>query len=321
MSEQPVQVERSDVHASDDAAELMLQRSYVDFRPKASVRKGEFAFDMRRTAVGDIVVDHLAYSMAMSIATDPLPRLFFFFPTQGRFDFRSKGAECLMRPGDAFLWPIGAPLFIDWTPYRAELMSVPVEVAESAAAEEGGQEPLRFLGWAPVSPAADRLWRSTVGFVASQLEGVEELLSRPLANARALDLIGAAAVQTFPNTTMTRDYLPGPGHVAPIGLRRAVDHIEANAALPITLADVADTVPTSPAALENAFDLHYGFGPMEYLRRIRMECAHLELRLADPNAGATVSSIAARWGFLGPDSFSSAYREMYGRLPAETLHS
>ena len=60
MSEQPVPVERSEVHASGDAAEFMLKQSYVDFRPTASAHEEEFKFDLRRTAAGDIVLDHLA---------------------------------------------------------------------------------------------------------------------------------------------------------------------------------------------------------------------------------------------------------------------
>jgi AraC-like DNA-binding protein len=321
MSEQAVPVERSEVHVSGDAAEFMLRRSYIDFRQRTSAYEGEFRFDLRRTAADDLVLDHLAYSMAMSITADPLPRMYFFFPTQGRFDFTSQRTESLMQAGDAFLWPVGASIDIDWTPYRAELISIPVEVAERAAAKQGSHAPLRFLGWAPVSAAADRFWRSTAGFVASQLESPEEPLSRPLAYERALDMIGTAAVKAFPNTTMTKEYLPGPGQIAPIRLRRAVEYIEANAALPVTLADIATTVSASPAALEHAFALRYGFGSMEYLRRVRLERAHLELQLANPSADPRVSSIAARWGFLGQRRFSTAYRERYGEAPTETLRS
>jgi AraC-like DNA-binding protein len=274
---------------------------------------------MHRTAADELMLDHVDCSMDTSLTCEPLRLLYFFFLTHGRFDIRWRGRESLKQPGDAFLWPMGVPLDIDWTGYHTELLSVPVHVAERAAAERDGRGGVRFLGTSPVDAAADRLWRATSGFVASQLENPAEPLSQPLAYSRALELIGTAAIQTFPNTTMTREYLPGPGQVAPVGLRQAMDYIEAYAASPITLSDIASVVSATPEALMHAFDLHYGFGPLEYLRRIRLERAHVELQVAAPESGVTVASIAARWGFLDPRRFVNAYRERYGRSPGQTL--
>ena len=47
---------------------------------------------------------------------------------------------------------------------------------------------------------------------------------------------------------MTQDYLPGPGQTSPTALRRAVDHIEANADSPIALSDIAGAA--APTAAE-----------------------------------------------------------------------
>lgn len=74
MSGQPVRVERSEVHASGDAAEIMFKNNYADFRPKGSTE--ELKFDIRRTAVGELMLDHTDFSMPVSLVNDPLSHLY-----------------------------------------------------------------------------------------------------------------------------------------------------------------------------------------------------------------------------------------------------
>jgi len=49
-----------------------------------------------------------------------------------------------------------------------------------------------------------------------------------------------------------------------------------------------------------------------------MERARRDLLDADP-AQASVTDIAARWGFFHLGRFSQAYRAMYQELPSQTL--
>ena len=167
----------------------------------------------------------------------------------------------------------------------------------------------------------DRFWRSTVGFVANQLETPDSPLAEPLVYSQTLDLLGSAAVKTFPNTTMTADYQPGPGKVAPAAMRRAVSYIEANAHRPVTLTDIAAAVAVSPPALQQGFVRQYGTSPLGYLHRVRLERARRDLQVADPSAGATVSSVATRWGFPNSGKFSAAYQSMFGQPPSHALRA
>jgi len=59
---------------------------------------------------------------------------------------------------------------------------------------------------------------------------------------------------------------------------------------------------------------------MRYLRRIRLEHVHRQLRAADP-ARESVQSIAGQWGFASLSRFTYYYRQAYGVLPRQTLHS
>ena len=72
-------------------------------------------------------------------------------------------------------------------------------------------------------------------------------------------------------------------------------------------------------ALQYAFRRHLDTTPLAHLRQIRLSHAHQDLMNADPNHGATVTEIAARWGFHHAGRFATLYREAYGSSPPRTL--
>ncbi|WP_320779036.1 helix-turn-helix domain-containing protein [Streptomyces sp. CRN 30] len=111
---------------------------------------------------------------------------------------------------------------------------------------------------------------------------------------------------------------PLPGR-EPATVRRALSYMEAHAARPLTVGDLAGAVGISVRALQQAFARHRGTTPMSELRRVRLAHAHRELRAADPTRGATVAEIAHRWGFGRADRFAAAYRRVYGVPPSRTL--
>jgi len=103
-------------------------------------------------------------------------------------------------------------------------------------------------------------------------------------------------------------------------LRRALDFIHDNAEYEITIRDIAAAADVTPRAIQYAFRAHLDMAPLEYLRRVRLERAHRELKSGDP-AHDTVTSIAGRCGFNHPGRFSRAYKEVFGTEPSRTLRS
>ena len=73
----------------------------------------------------------------------------------------------------------------------------------------------------------------------------------------------------------------------------------------------------STRGLQYAFRRGIDMTPTEYLRRVRLDGAHRDLR----NGGAdeSVTRIARRWGFANSSRFSALYRQTYGRSAKETL--
>ena len=110
------------------------------------------------------------------------------------------------------------------------------------------------------------------------------------------------------------------GRNLPPILRRAVAFIQDNADADIGLEDIAAAVNVSPRSVQYAFRRHLSTTPLEYLRRVRLDRAHRELKAADP-ANDTVTAIAGRWGFGHAGRFSVAYKASFGTAPSDTLRT
>jgi transcriptional regulator GlxA family with amidase domain len=86
------------------------------------------------------------------------------------------------------------------------------------------------------------------------------------------------------------------------------------------VAEIARAASVTPRAVQLAFRRHLDTTPTAYLRRVRLEQAHRQLRDATPGDGITVAEVAARWGFT-PSRFTERYRAAYGVLPSHTLRT
>lgn len=94
-------------------------------------------------------------------------------------------------------------------------------------------------------------------------------------------------------------------------LRQARDLIDRSFAEPLTIAGVAATVHLSPAHFTRSFHQAYGETPHQYLLTRRLERAAWMLR-----SGATVTDACTAVGFSSLSSFSTRFRQAYGRSPS-----
>ena len=220
--------------------------------------------------------------------------------------------------GDVYLAPPSEPYEGVLGDTEFAVLQVPWEAARDLAEEKTGlpASELRFLGMARVSAARRRLLASTAEFISGQLvtSGAAEV---PALVAREMTSLAAAAfLETFPNSSMTVPYLPGPGWVAPATVRRAVAFIDAHAGRPVTTADIAAVAGVTIRALQYAFRRHYDTTPTGYLRRVRLERAQLDLDNAEPGDGVTVAAVARKWGWASQAQFAAAYQRRFGMPPA-----
>ncbi|WP_055478765.1 AraC family transcriptional regulator [Sphaerimonospora mesophila] len=208
-------------------------------------------------------------------------------------------------------WEAGTPHLVAWFD-RAAL-----------EAHLGG-----LLGWEPRSPLVfslgmdltrplARSWLSVVDMIRREAENDGDLLRRPPALKQVEGLLMTQLLLTQAN-----NYTPAlagePPRAAPAAVKRAVELIEAYAAQPVTVADIAGAAGVGARALRDGFRRHLDTTPTAYLREVRLERARAELRAHGPDT-TTVADVARRWGFVDPGRFSRAYRRHFGESPSRTL--
>jgi AraC-like DNA-binding protein len=199
----------------------------------------------------------------------------------------------------------------------SQLILEPGSLGEIAGTNGHGDEAVRLTALEPVSAeASDHLVR-LVGYVRDVSESA--LSERtPLLAGEIRRHVAATVLATFPSTADSEPARTDRRDSTPENLRKAIAFIEDNAVRDISLADIAAAVYVTPRTLQYMFRKHRDSTPLEYLRRVRLHYAHLELVSADP-LRATVSEIARKWGFGHVGRFAAFHRQEYGRSPHHTL--
>ncbi|XVV08678.1 AraC family transcriptional regulator [Actinoplanes sp. CA-131856] len=314
-------VERSDLRTADIAhAHEQLSRAYVDHRLRLARPGPGFVFQTRTATVGQLGLDRLTYRGAVESTADPFDSVTTVVLLDGWYSVDDGRRHHRFTAGDAYLVPLGSPLTVCWSGIDLQNLRFPLALIRRAAARLGlAAADFRFESPSPVSPAMRRHWIATAGHLVRSFAGPLPAVAHPLIYAGAMNMLAATALAVFPNTTMTVDYVPGPGRVAPATVRRAKAFIDAHAAEPLTLEDVARAAGISVRGLQATFARHGDLTPLGYLRRVRLENAHRDLEAGDRARGDTVAAIARRWGFASPSRFAVDYRKVYGRSPRRTL--
>lgn len=85
-----------------------------------------------------------------------------------------------------------------------------------------------------------------------------------------------------------------------------------------TVKDLINVSGVSRRTLEYAFMERFGMSPDRYLKTIRLNGVHKELKKADTSE-VIISDVANEWGFWHMGQFAADYRRLFGELPSETL--
>ena len=226
-------------------------------------------------------------------------------------------------PGEVFLAPPDQPYAASLCSTRLALLKIPRSAPASLAEETSGlpAADLRFESMAPVSAAAAARWSHTVAFGCRQLIDSDVTEISPLIVQELIRVIAAVLLTTFPNTAMGAVHRPGPGWAPGAAVQRAAAFIDAQAGQPVTVDRIAAAAGVTVRVLQYRFRRQYNLSPIGYLRQVRLDRAHGELRAADPASGVTVRDVARRWGWNTPSQFAATYQRHYGELPGQTLRT
>lgn len=160
-----------------------------------------------------------------------------------------------------------------------------------------------------------RLVAETLRFVEATAIADEQVAASPLMRTQLLHQAIASFITAYPLVDPEAMERRRPTART---VRRAVSFMEENVGQPISIGDIAIAAGTSVRALQSAFHRAYGIPPSAYLRRLRIEGAHRDLRAADPGT-STVRDVALRWGFAHTGRFAQLYTAAYGEQPSHTL--
>jgi AraC-like DNA-binding protein len=302
-------------------AHRWLEASYAGYRPEESNSHRDFTFRSRQVRVGSGSVARLRYSSSADNNVVLSDVLVVVHPDDGGMKVSLGRYEDAVPTGSLVLLPAHQVVSVLWADTAAECVGVQAAAVERVAVETTGVEgtALRFTGLRPMSPALARRWSDTVRRVVDVLVGQPEVGAAPLVAAAMAQRLARAVLETFPSTTLASHRRLPPDHATPAVVRRAIDHIEANAHREVTLTEIADAAGIGARGLQAAFLRHRETTPTAWADRVRMARAHEELVEVDPDGPDSVPTIAARWGFSDPSRFAAAHREAYGRLPEEAL--
>jgi AraC-like DNA-binding protein len=303
-----------------EVAHDWLQAAYPDYRPEESNSHRGFQFRATHSAVGPSSVARLRYSTSAdnNVVLDSV--LLVLQPFDGHMKVRLGRDEEAVTTGESVLFPAHQTVSALWDDAHVGCLCLRAADVERVAVETTGMETLtlRFTGVRPMSPGRGMRWNEGVRALMRTALHHPEITATPMIASRWTDLLAAALLGTFPSTTLASHRRIPPGYAAPAVVRRAVDHIDANAGRELNLSEIATASGTRPRSLQAAFLLHEDTTPVAYARRVRMDRAHRALQAADPERD-TVPAIAARWGFPDPHRFASEYEQAYRRPPGAVL--
>jgi len=86
----------------------------------------------------------------------------------------------------------------------------------------------------------------------------------------------------------------------------------------ISIEYLAQQHQVSEKTLQNSFKSLFGFTPNRFLRLLKLNHIHHELKHLDPKE-STVSRIAVKWGFTHMGQFTRYYTELFNENPSQTL--
>lgn len=256
----------------------------------------------------------MRFTGTMRSGTRAFPRLVVAHAAHGNHRWQI-GSES----GDGrtpFIVPPDTEFAAEFGQLHLRTFSITTETLDHVLRAMLGDDP-RHLQFSGLNRRAEnpRLVAETLRFLEATVLADEKVAASPLMRTQLVHQAVASLVTAFPLIDPDDGERRRPTARA---VRRAVAFMEKNVSNPISISDIAVASGTSVRALQSAFHKAFEIPPSTYLRRLRIEGAHRELRAAPPGS-TTVRDVALRWGFAHTGRFAQLYAAMYGEHPSHTL--
>ncbi|OBG29506.1 AraC family transcriptional regulator [Mycobacterium sp. 852002-51057_SCH5723018] len=282
----------------------------------------EFSLTQRVGRMGLVTVSEIVLGADMSMDAGEVCGAYrIVVPLSGRIEGVSRGSSLTTGPGVASVYAPEGHTAARWAG-GSRLISLKIDrsAVDDALSDALGRQVTSQPDFTPVMPtnaAPTRSWVNMVVLLKEQLFRPDAVLNHPLVGLPFVDSLvrGFLLAAEHPHRgALGRDERLG----APRAICAAVEIIEGEADLPLTLSSIAARCHVSVRSLQQGFRQHLGTSPMAYLREVRLRRAHQTLLRSDPST-VTVASVAYHWGFTNLGRFAAAHAARYGETPTETL--
>jgi AraC-like DNA-binding protein len=270
------------------------------------------------TSVASQPMVHLAYGAPVNVDAGNFTKLFLIkHCVRGAASASQDGQTAEWRQGQTMILSAGRETELKFDhAFLQRSVRLEIDKLEATCTRWLGhplERPLQFA-LRPFSDALEQVWRQTLLYTASDEMG-GPTLSGPAKESFDEYLRTLLLHQHAHNySEELTDPSPAP---LPRLVRRAERYIAENAALAITLPDVAAALGVSVRTLQNGFRQWRDTTPHEFLRQTRLRLVHDELCRSVENTDVT--TVALRHGFTHMGRFSAYYQSAFGELPSTTL--
>jgi len=284
-----------------------------------------WALDLMLNAlpVGEVTVNYVRFGCDVRISFEP-ENFHVNVPLHGVAESRTGEKERVRTtPERGVVFMPGLPGEVDWHGGCAQLCLVfPCHAVRLQLEAMLGRPVGKAIEFAPVMDLTTengQAWMATLRLVERQARCQRGLLDHALAidNLKRILIDGLLLAQPHNYTdALTR---PRPMD-APSAVRQAIELMQSHPEQPWTTSSLARRTAVSVRCLQEGFQRSTGVAPMRYLRDVRLNRVHDDLRAAGPDS-VSVGQVARRWGFLYLGRFAAAYREKFGQSPSATLRA
>jgi AraC-like DNA-binding protein len=177
----------------------------------------------------------------------------------------------------------------------------------------GGQNEPRLVTKLNLRSPRLHPWLSALRNLVTDQVAVDLIQSNPHVAADYEQLLLRLFLSGQEQADTIRDRAP----IRPASIRRAAAFIQAHAATPITLADIAQAAGVPERTLHDSYCRFEGISPMRALRDIRLDRVRAQLNATEPASSVTAAALSAGFTHLG--RFAQAYAARFGERPSQTL--
>ncbi|MBX2838254.1 MAG: helix-turn-helix domain-containing protein [Gammaproteobacteria bacterium] len=265
---------------------------------------------------------YINYGREVLIEADPLDDYLLQIAHSGNCRLTCEGQEITLYKGQCGIISPGLPYRLEWSSdcsiFEVKFRRKFVEQVFESINGQLPDRPLTFeLAVQPDHQFINYVF-SSLSYMCALIEN-EKVMAHHRHSIKHLGLsVLTSILENQPNTCSllrVKQLASSPKH-----LSRAIEYMRAHLPEPLTLTEIADIANTSVRNLTHLFQKNCDNSPMEYLKTLRLDCAHELLKKASPQ-DEQVTRIAMDCGFTHMGRFSSDYSKRFGRSPRESLKS